>query len=238
MCGAALGPEQLTGFTPIKLSVYHKDLVDLLGVKFACIRGDEEEAIAGWRLIKRGEMPREFPLRGSQHEPIPYCVYENLTPMPRAFVLGDVLAVDSRDDPAQCLRALNPRERILLPQDVLPPGERQKFAPATIVDYTPQRVIVDAQLEAAGYLVLTDTFSSGWRASVDGRPVPILPANIAFRGVALPPGNHRVEFVYQPEVVRLGGMISLTTLAIVLWQLLLRRRKPGYVAGQTEVEAE
>jgi uncharacterized membrane protein YfhO len=47
-------------------------------------------------------------------------------------------------------------------------------------------------------LVLHDTYYPGWIAEVDGRSVPILRADVLFRGVELDAGRHRVVFRFAP----------------------------------------
>jgi uncharacterized membrane protein YfhO len=64
-------------------------------------------------------------------------------------------------------------------------------------------------------LVLNDAYYTGWSAAVDGQPVPLLPANVAVRGVRLPAGNHRVTFTYRTPGLRLGALISLVTLGVL-----------------------
>ncbi|MCE7960687.1 MAG: hypothetical protein DYH06_22535, partial [Acidobacteria bacterium ACB2] len=60
----------------------------------------------------------------------------------------------------------------------------------------PDRLAAD--VEGAAFLLVADAFGPGWRALVDGREAPLLPANLAFRAVPVPGGRHRVEIVYRP----------------------------------------
>jgi len=60
--------------------------------------------------------------------------------------------------------------------------------------------------------VLADTFFSGWTATVDGAPAPILATNHLFRGVPAPAGTHRVRFAYQPRSLVVGAALSVVTL--------------------------
>lgn len=68
---------------------------------------------------------------------------------------------------------------------------------ATIVKEDGGRLVVETD-GGGGWLVLSDRFVPGWRASLDGAPVPILRADLAFRAVEVPAGRHLVEMTYRP----------------------------------------
>ena len=82
-----------------------------------------------------------------------------------------------------------------------------------IVHYEPDRVEVDVETSARGVMVLADLFFTGWQVTVDEKPVEILRANRIMRGVPIGPGKHRVVFVYRPLSFRVGGLITLLSLA-------------------------
>ena len=79
----------------------------------------------------------------------------------------------------------------------------------------PERVELTARLETPGWLVLTDTDYPGWQATVDGRPVEIIPANLMFRAVALPAGEHTVLFEFKPRSLQLGAVITGLALLVL-----------------------
>ena len=93
----------------------------------------------------------------------------------------------------------------------------------------------DVQMETAGLLVLADRWDQGWQAYLSGRPVPILIANHAIRGVVVPAGEATLELRYEPQSlvwgIRLamfaGGVLLLGT-AADSWV----RRKRGTCALQ------
>jgi hypothetical protein len=104
-----------------------------------------------------------------------------------------------------------------------------------IVENSPQRVIVRATLAEPGWIVLRDRHAPGWRARVTGsdtsnaaRQVPIARADHLFRAVALPAGDHTVEFTYWPNRFLAGAAISSIAWLIVIaaaLRLLLRARR-------------
>jgi SAM-dependent methyltransferase len=124
-------------------------------------------------------------------------------------------------------------------------------------------VEITANVTGRSLIVLADTDYPGWRAAVDGIATPILRANVAFRGVIIEPGEHKIEFFFEPEYHRLLLAIALIALAAhftaaiasfgggrsaVRWPDRLRRRvgrqdsdrspPPGVVGGRGEGRGE
>jgi uncharacterized membrane protein YfhO len=69
--------------------------------------------------------------------------------------------------------------------------------------------------------VLADSSYPGWKAYVDGREQEVLRANLFFRAVVLPAGDHVVEFRYQPRSFALGMILSLMVLVGVVMAMVL-----------------
>ena len=136
--------------------------------------------------------------------------------LPRARLLGRPVYAADRASATRALRALDPRERLVVEDPDRPlPADASPAGTATITRDEPERVDVTTDCPSASYLFLADTFDPGWRATVDGRPAPIRPAQVAFRAVYLPPGRHSVAFRYRPAGWDLGLAISgLGVLAI------------------------
>jgi hypothetical protein len=93
---------------------------------------------------------------------------------------------------------------------------------------------------ADSFLVLSDAYYPGWRATVDGREARIYQTDYALRGVRVPVGEHAIEFTYKPRSLRVGALVTaLSVLAVVLVSLLLARRgrtrmRNDYKAGADE----
>ena len=217
------------GFHELDLHTARKPLLDLLGIRYAVVAGKPRREIPGWKVFQVGQTYAEFTLRGGRTRQLPYFVCENPSALPRAFVLGHGQPYDISQDPVKLLAALDPRQTVLVERDDLPPGRRQTFRPAKLVSYSATKVTMEAQLDAPGYLVLTDVYYPGWSAVVDGRPGRVVSANVAFRAVALEPGRHVVEFRYAPPGAKIGGFISLLTILILLVAVVrqFRRARSG-----------
>ena len=64
-------------------------------------------------------------------------------------------------------------------------------------------------------------YEKGWKAYVDGKEVPIIRADYILRALQLPGGNHKVEFIFDPESHKLGGILTLIASIILGAGLIL-----------------
>jgi hypothetical protein len=156
-------------------------------------------------------------------------LYENSEALPRAFYVPQAAVVS---DPKALLERLahgadDPRRVALLDAD-LPSGFRGvpgnlAAGSAEFMRDDPEHVAIHVRAPERGFLVLSDQFSAGWLATVDGAPSPIARANYAFRLVEVPGGDSTVAFRYAPASVRLGMWTSGLT-CLLAGLILVRRR--------------
>lgn len=88
--------------------------------------------------------------------------------------------------------------------------------PVELIHYSPNKVILRANLKDNGFIVLNDSYFPGWKAQVDGLTQPVLRANHAFRAVEVESGEHTIVFSFKPQSFVQGIKISLATAAITL----------------------
>ncbi len=53
----------------------------------------------------------------------------------------------------------------------------------------------------ANWLVISESYYPGWEATIDGTSVPISRANYLFGAIFVPPGEHDIEYRYQPPAI-------------------------------------
>jgi hypothetical protein len=173
------------------------------------------------------------PLLGKARHALVYrseevAVYENPDASPRALITHNVRRVGD-EEAFQQLRSPQPSAEIFVsdgPELETDVGQGINEA-ARILTYEPERVVIDAQLDAEGYLVLTDAWDPGWIVLVDGVAAPIVRADVIFRAVYLEAGAHRVEFLYRPRAFYVGlalsgiglALLGIAVLGTVLWRV-------------------
>ena len=70
-------------------------------------------------------------------------------------------------------------------------------------------VDIAAEALAPALVVVAQTYYHNWRAEVDGAPVPLLRANVAFQAVQIPAGKHTIHLYYQDRAFAIGAAISV-----------------------------
>jgi hypothetical protein len=74
-------------------------------------------------------------------------------------------------------------------------------------------------------------YEKGWKAFIDGKETSILRADYALRAIIVPKGKHKIEFKFDPQVVKTGGTITLVScigmLFLLVGGLYLERKKQG-----------
>ena len=154
--------------------------------------------------------------------------------VPRAYMVNKIVV---EKDSRQALRLLSnaefdPSREVVLDSEILIPPALQLNGTAKIVRYENELVTIATWADQEGVLVLADSYYPGWKAFVDGREEVIRRANLFFRAILLPAGNHTVEFRYEPRSFMVGLAISsatLITLAVVttflIFSALTKRRR-------------
>src|SRR5205823_13076129 len=79
---------------------------------------------------------------------------------------------------------------------------------ARLVEYRTSRLVVEVAPTTPAYLLLSEVWYPGWRATVDGRPSPVVRADFLFRAVAVQPGDRRVELSFEPTYWRAALALS------------------------------
>ncbi len=211
----------------------HPELLSLLSVR--------------WMVLRTSEVPglraREWP--GGLMAPFVdrttpalrergLLLAENPDALPRAYVVERAQVI--ADETASLFALVAPdfdqaADVILaapLPAAAPTEGEPAPANTATsdIVEYRPERVRIRVDTAAPGYLVLTDAWYPGWRATVNGRRQEIARANVVVRAVAVPAGSSEVVFEFRPTIQYVGIALSLVGLlaCVGLWIWPVRER--------------
>ena len=151
-------------------------------------------------------------------------IYENTHALPRAWLAIEEFVAKEQDE-LDIIRtgklpggkSWDPLQTALVEAPTLSVfGASMTRGTAEVTRQEPNRLEVKTESVSPAILVLSENHYPGWRASVDGKSVEVIRVNYNLRGVAVPAGNHLVEFVYRPKSVLLGLIVTLVTGALLL----------------------
>jgi hypothetical protein len=161
-------------------------------------------------------------------------LFERPGSLGRAWVVPSLSVLPSGTDvvarlPALSAYGIDPyREALAEPSDLPVSAARPPAAAgptgahdAEIIHGTDGRIEVRAQ--GPGWLIVSEGWDRGWRATLDGTPSAIVRVNQMAMAVSLPPGIHRVAFEYWPPGLTAGLLVAGLTLLGLVVALRVRR---------------
>jgi len=156
--------------------------------------------------------------------------YENHRALPRFFLVRRLRRVANMEEGLRLMASpeFDPLQAAVVEGnlDYEGSGGLAHLKPVKIIAYAPSEVQVETEAAEPAFLVTSETFYPGWKASIDGRQAPLFLTNVAFRGMPVPAGRHRIAMRYEPRTLRLGMMVSLIGWVALALGLRIRRPAP------------
>ncbi|NVL90209.1 MAG: hypothetical protein HWN69_04325 [Desulfobacterales bacterium] len=150
-------------------------------------------------------------------------IIENKKIMPRLQLMQNYLVIQDRDRIFDIMEdaSFDPAKKVIL--ETYPDHEpvvSDEKGTASVVDSSVNHLTIEAELPNPAILLITDTYSSGWRAM----PLPgssqkeynIMPANYVLRAIPLSRGYHLIRIEYLPSAFRIGKWISISTVFVYI----------------------
>jgi hypothetical protein len=148
-----------------------------------------------------------------------YRIYENPAVLPRSFLVHRVVAARNMEDAARTLHAADFRPA----EWAVVEGMREGIEPATgapesveVISERSAKLELRTHAASAALLVVADSYYPGWEAQVDRRDVRVYAADVGFRGIRVPAGEHRVTMRFVPRILYRSAAFSLLALLALI----------------------
>ena len=208
--------QMMEGYTPLALQrVYapvgsDQKLFDLHNVKYKTMTNEE----------------------GRSLKLVPHTGY-----LPRAFFVYDVRVERDEGELVAFLKSpeFNHRTTAAIEKDpgrtLQPPADNPSWN-ATVSVYRNNSLQLDVESTDDGFLVLSEIFYPGWKAYIDGRETEIFRTDYNLRGMFVSEGHHHIDVRFEPESFAHGSMITLGTLMVCVFGIVLsmireKKHMPG-----------
>jgi hypothetical protein len=161
-------------------------------------------------------------------------VYLNRNALPRAYFVNQV-AKKSGSEIINMVKntQFDPAYIAFTEEEVAGIEAPDSTAYVRIEKFDDEFIQLDVNASGNNFLFLGDTYMTGetdyrlfkvhtgWKAFIDGKETKIYRANHGFRGIVVPKGNHKIEFVYLPESFVISKYLSLTFSYLIMIGLVV-----------------
>lgn len=163
-------------------------------------------------------------------------LYQNKTVLPRFFLVGRVVPAESLRDALGRMASpeFDPRREAIVegPASAL---DSEASGQVRVIEYGLRRVVLETHADGRAFLVSSETYYPGWRAWIDGKPSQLRLTNVAFRGLSVPAGRHRVEMEFRPAILGYGLILSLCAAVSIVVALARDRARQTVAARSTPI---
>lgn len=140
-----------------------------------------------------------------------------------AWFVKNIKNVTSADEEMKALKGFNSKEvaiynkeskdKSMMKSDFI----KDTLATIQLSKFKSNRLNYVSNNKNDGFGVFSEMFyKNGWIATIDGKETPILRVNYVLRGISIPAGTHKIEFKFDPQVVKTGSTIVLISSILML----------------------
>ena len=86
-----------------------------------------------------------------------------------------------------------------------------------LLEAKPNKITYEYNTNEDGFIVFSEIFYPyGWNSFIDGEKIEHFNVNYILRGMNVKSGNHIIEFIFDPDIVKKGSLISLSGSILML----------------------
>lgn len=162
-----------------------------------------------------------------------YHLSQNLDVLPRFFMISGVEYLSDRESVIDALKSGRDLSKTILlnsretgkPTQLLDCPSNAVFMPVEITSYKLNEITLKTDTQCNAILSSSEVYYPGWTATIDGHKAQVLNANLAFRAVAVPKGQHTVVFKFIPYAFIRGTVVSLAAVLVIMIFAVKFRKK-------------
>ena len=152
------------------------------------------------------------------NQPYPYL---NSDANGNAWFIKKLKAVNTADEEIIALFDLKTKTEAVINTIELK-EQNKKFlvdslATIKVIEYQPNYIKYEANNTNDGYAVFSEMYYiNGWNAYINNEKIAYNRVNYLLRGMEIPKGKHNIEFKFEPQVVKTGTTITLTSSILLM----------------------
>jgi len=207
--------QSLGGYSPAKIKIY-QEMIDSCFTRspdprFPYFNIHIARMLNAKYIVVPGQLPETTMPVVNVDQAKRLVTYENPHVLPRAWFVDEVVVATNKQEVFRNLNspAFNPATVAILESPPALQPVKSDSTSVNFISFQTHRITLKTFCTHASLLVLSEVYyPAGWKAYIDGKETEILKANYILRSVVVPPGEHTVEFHFEPEVYRRGMLVT------------------------------
>jgi len=144
-----------------------------------------------------------------------------------AWFVSNIEIVNSPDEEIDLISKINTKKLAVIGKEdekyfnskLLETDEHSKIE---IVKYFPNEIIYHSSSKTPQLAIFSEIYYPyGWKFYIDGKEKDHIKANYLLRAIHVPEGNHEIKMIFDPEVIHIGKIISLSSTVIFILLIIL-----------------
>jgi uncharacterized membrane protein YfhO len=138
-----------------------------------------------------------------------------------AWFIDELVPVYNANDEIMALNTLDVKHKAVFDKSRFENIKDLNFktdstASIKLVEYNPNHLTYSSQNANPGIAVFSEMYyPHGWNAYIDGNLKEHFEVNYVLRALEIPAGNHKIEFKFEPSLIKVGGNITMTSSIIL-----------------------
>ncbi|WP_103068032.1 YfhO family protein [Aquimarina sediminis] len=162
-----------------------------------------------------------------------------------AWFVSTIKQVDSANDEILALKDLDIKTEAIINSKFKEEFPKTKYSTdslsyITLIDHKPNHLVYESNSKEDGFAVFSEVYYPGWQALIDGKPMSHAQVNYILRGMPISAGKHKIEFRFEPQVIKTGSVITLTSsiifMLILIGGIYFQYKKTGSILPLTQEE--
>ncbi|MEZ5043349.1 MAG: YfhO family protein [Saprospiraceae bacterium] len=146
--------------------------------------------------------------------------------MGNAWFISRFIPVNNANEEIDALANFDPGSEAIVHQefaDYIKGLNPQKNGTIVLDEYQPNHLTYTSNTASDQFAVFSEIWygpDKGWQAYIDGEKMPHIRVNYILRGLKIPPGQHKIEFKFDPQVYKTGTTISFISSLLILFGII------------------
>ena len=161
---------------------------------------------------------------------------ENPDAYGNAWFVNEIKWVNTPDEEMAALDVIDPRSVVIINDEFaenlsISTLQQDTLANISLMEYKPNKLVYQSNSSYEGVGVFSEIYYPyGWKATIDGKEVPIIRADYLLRVIKIPAGTHEIIFSFDPDSIKVTEGIAYAGMTLMfLWIIgagfsLLRKR--------------